>query len=498
MLNLSEQWKKAYAEYLEEQDSKISEDLDIICGELLEAQEEITKSYTLLENYFLLTLNEDETERKEAPIGASIFIGKDREEPIKKQNISMDVNDLMKQLIELGEKSASNKEIGSYEPAATFSVQTISDMKFPQNIIFFIGQLIKWIRNIVIFFIEKIKNVFRRLIGADPVKFDYNSLKLDLERAKKVEQVSTSLDLGKGSNGVIKAWKMDPSSVKLLESENIAEADGTLASFFGITKKEAPAPVAKQPVIITVDLSRDIMNLKELMQHFYDLFDGAYGSNNEKLFASDDLKVILELFKDTVEKIKTGDLNVYSVNGSAIEVSGINKERVKQNLVVTNQNINNLKEAYMQTSAKIQDITKIIQSKEMMMLSDMGVDFRLLTSSTYEQLKKILDTMPNRLKEAKKLEKDMTKVQNEYDKLIKELNAMQRTMQAVSTVNYDTIYNRRLVELLSSANWMSQTVTLRLAGLALYIRELKEVRDAIVMLAGVNHGDWKNRKLYKF
>ena len=36
----------------------------------------------------------------------------------------------------------------------------------------------------------------------------------------------------------------------------------------------------------------------------------------------------------------------------------------------------------------------------MMMLSDMGVDFRLLTSSTYEQLKRLLDTMPNRLKEA--------------------------------------------------------------------------------------------------
>ena len=132
------------------------------------------------------------------------------------------------------------------------------------------------------------------------------------------------------------------------------------------------------------------------------------------------------------------------------------------------------------------------------MLSDMGVDFRLLTSSTYEQLKSLLDTMPNRLKEASKLEKDMTRVQGKYDKLVKELNDMQRRMQSVSNVSYDTVYNRRLIDLLTCANWMSQTITLRLAGLALYIKELKDVRDAIVMLAGVNKGDLKNRKLYKF
>ena len=52
MLNLSEQWKKAYAEYLVEQEEKIHGDLDIICNELMEAQAEISKSYSLLESYF--------------------------------------------------------------------------------------------------------------------------------------------------------------------------------------------------------------------------------------------------------------------------------------------------------------------------------------------------------------------------------------------------------------------------------------------------------------
>lgn len=258
----------------------------------------------------------------------------------------------------------------------------------------------------------------------------------------------------------------------------------------GLFKSEPD--INKSPVIVTVDLTRDIINLNETVAHFYKLFDNAYGSNNEKLFETSDLEQILELFKDAIDDLKHGEINAYTIGGNAVELQTINSVKVKNNLIQTNQNINALKVAYVRTADMIKKIVRVINSKEMMMLSSMGVQYKMLASATYEQLKRILETIPDRLKDAKKLENNLTKMENSYKDLTKELMAMQRSMSAVSTVTFDTIYNRRMMELSNSANYMSQAVTLRLAGIGLYVKELKDVRDALVMLSNINTIDRKD------
>ena len=140
----------------------------------------------------------------------------------------------------------------------------------------------------------------------------------------------------------------------------------------------------------------------------------------------------------------------------------------------------------MQTGAKIKDLTRIMSSKEMLMIADMGTTYSALTTSTLTQLQNILKTIDPRMKQAGKMEKDMMKVQKQYEKLVDQLSGLQRSFASVSNISYDTIYNRKMIELLNSAKMMSQVVTLRLVGLGLYIKEMSEVRDALGMLASLN------------
>lgn len=455
MLNLNEQWKQAYLEYLSEESNKVSDEVDSICEELSTAQKEVTRSYELLEQYYGVYLLEQEDDDK-----------KDDE----KNSINIDVNDIFKTLIDL-----KNGSKASYEPAASYTYQKISDMKFPDNIFFFIGQFIRWIKNVVVYFIKKFKNVIKRLVGIRPEELDPRMLELDLRRAKKVEQFSGAIDLGSGlrNSDITKAWRVDPKDIQVLEEGE----DITLKDVLGIKKDKS--------IFVTFDLSRDLLNLKELVTHFFDLYDNAIGSNNENLFAADDLKVILKLFEDSLKNIQHGDLNVYSIGSNSFEVNTIDKNRVYDNLVTTNTNINRLKEAYMSTSAKIQDITKIISTKELTMISDLGVSRNILGSSTIMAIKNIMDALNARFKQAAAAEKTLNKIAVNYEDLVKKLQKVQQIATSVSTIQYDSIYSKKMAELLNAATWMSKIVSLRLAGLGLYIKELNDVRQALVIVRNI-------------
>ena len=487
-LMLSESWKEAYAEYLAEEDENLDNDIDNTLLELYEAQAEAKESFSLLKEYYtLFAINEGViTESTEKPLdpGEGMDENGNRFSRPTKKNDGGDVKkskELIKTLISSVEGTSITSEPGDvseYKAASTYELEDIRDMKFPKNIIFFIGRLIKWIRNLVLYFIEKFKNLIRRLVGAQPKELNPEAIKLNLIRARKVESIST-LTSGITSNAVVQ-----PRIVKASELEKIL-TEG-LSDKLGITlPPKSEANPAKQPIIITIDLSRDIQNLKSFVDHFYKLFDHAYGSNNEHLFSTGDLEIILNTFKTTIERMRSGNIAQYSVSGGvAIDAEGVNPERVKQNLINTTVNMNNLKKAFTDTSAKIQDLSKIINSKQMLMLSDIGASYTTLTSDTYVQLISILETMPERLKKATAMEKEMSKMKNEYTKLVNELQSMQKSFAGVSNVTYDTIYNRKVIELLNSANWMTDTVSLRLTGIGLYIREMKDVRDSLVMLAG--------------
>lgn len=483
MLNLSEQWKKAYAEYLVEEEEKLNEELDKVFVELSDVHDKVQKGFRLVESYFeIYNLSENivleydpNASTGNAPVGNHSV---DTKQDTKVQS---NITDVFKAL------AASDfvKDLGNsdYTPTATYTVQTVGDMKFPANIIFFIKQLITWVKNIVLYFIERFKNIIRRLLGdhKSVTEIDMDKLKLNLTSAKKIEGVSTSFSVGR-AKGPIEVWKIPESKVL---------AEGLTDTILKPIVQDKPKT---ERIVVTLDFSRDIEDLKLLVQHFYDLFDGAFGSFNEKLFDTQDLKLILELFNDTLQHIKTGDpAREVTIGGSATEVQAVSASRVKENLINTNENINKLKMAYVQTAAKIKDMAKIINSKELLMLSDLGVEYQMLTSATLTQMMPIMQSLLVRIKEASKMEKELDKVKREYEALVKKLSDSQRAVMSISNITYNTVYARRLNDLFVAARYMSDIVTLRLSGLGLYIKELKDVRDILTQLNGLNRNILKGK-----
>lgn len=487
MLNLSEAWKEAYSAYLLEDTARLNEDIDTLFVELSEAHDSVQKGFSLLENYFeiynlsegisLNEKNEEEGGEPEKKPGGALpgnYFNVNLN-PNESEKIRTNIVDVYKGLLNKG--FLNDLDGNSYAPVATYTVQKVGDMKFPANIIFFLKQLGSWIVNIVLYFIEKFKNIIRRLLGDhDSVtKIDMDKLKLNLNKTKEIETVSTSMRIGK-MNDIIAARKLKDADVVLMEG---------LTDF--VIKKDLPKDPEKERVIVTLDLSKDLESLRLLVNHFYELFDNAYGSFNEKLFDSTDLKLILEIFNDTLSNIKNGNpAREVSISGNVTEVSAVNAARVKENLITTNSNIEQLKLAYVQTAAKIKDVVKIINSKELLMLSDLGIDYKLLTSSTIRQMMDILKSIPVRLKEAAKMEKQLDKVKKEYDVLVRKLAEAQRSVMSLSNITYTSTYAKRMNDLFVASRYMTDIVTLRLSGLGLYIKELKDVRDILAQLNGIN------------
>ena len=483
MLNLSEEWKKAYESFLEDERKAANEELDTIVEELMNAHNESIAILEAVEDYFKLYQLTEVTTGDARPGVYGDDNGNRENENKEDEKTKNSTQALLKQMFQLvadkGVFDTNNKKDSkelSYAPTATYTVQSITDMKFPQNLFFFIQQLIKWIGNVVLVFIEKIKNVLRVLFGntKDVTEIDYNKLKLNLKKAERVETISTSLSAG-NANDVIQARQMSADSFAKLLTEGLTD---------GIIKDNPPLKGGPNRIIVTLDFSRDIETLKILVDHFFDLFDNAYGTFNEKLFDASDLNLILKIFQGTLKRIEDGDpAREILVGGTATEVKEVSAAHVRQNLINTNTNIDALKKAYVQTNDKIKDIVKIISNKQLVAMTDLGVSASMLSSSTIKQLLPLVKMLPERLKEAKNVERDLNKVKSDYDAFTKKLQSLQKNVMSISNISYSTIHARRINELFLASRYMSDIVTLRLSGLTLYIKELKDLREILIQIA---------------
>lgn len=520
MLTLNDAWKKSYSAYLEEMENS---SIDVL-SELIEATNEINKGFEYITEYFqMMPLDEavysglspsitsdDPEDRKSGGDNrlerqdsgnkestntlskSSSSDTKNSNSTTKKDKYSPEdiTSYLMKSLGDKIVQSTTNTptdgKLPEYEVKGVSTVETLSDMKFPKNVVFFIQQVIEWIKRVVVYFIEKIKNIFRALLNRPTKELNPDALKLKFSKARELETIVGVKNVAGKETPVrvsaIKASDLDRYYALKESYEEINE--GVLDDVIKPRKEET---IKTKPVVVSIDISKDMMNLKELIQHFYDLYDGAFGSNNENLFKTDDLELILKLFKDTVASIRTGSATVYQVGSAAVEVDTINSGRIHDNLIRTNTNINALKDAYIQTSKMIQNVTNIITHKELLMLSGYGIDTKWLSSATYAQLIEISKTLKPRIKEAERDEKMLTKMQHEYSAVADKLSKMQRAFMAFSNVSYTTVYQRRIVDLCNSARYMTQLVTLRLTGITLYLKEMKDIKDMIVAISNINN-----------
>lgn len=538
---LTEAWKEAYEIYLNEEDKALNKDLDKLFEELEVAQSASKKSLEILKEYYdIMTLNEieighdgakeggkttgeksrDEKKLESGGININIRNGKNDDDTVR-FNEPKDLKDSLANLFMIlndGRPERGSVQTGKemeYAPTAIFANQSVKDMRFPENIIFFIGQLIKWIKNVILFFVAKFINLIRRLTMSSERQIDVKFPGLDLTRPKVIDDNIKTVSLtdkpskinlvkvGDKEIGILDRMLREgfilsedcytKENLEVLEEarsftpglfDDILKSKEDMSDLGGAAGKEMNF---KGAYIVSIDFSKDIEDLKLLIQHFYDLFDNAYGSNSEKLFDTQDLEVVLDLIKNQFQRIKNGDAaTTYTLGGSASQIEAVNVYKVKDNLILTNSNITALKKAYQETAAKIRNIGTVINGKEMLALSQYGVQYKVLTKSTLIAMKSILDTLPTRVKQAKKMEHGLIKMKRAYEKVIVKLEEAQRAVIGVSSIVFTSPYQRQVNDLISSTRFMSDIITLRLSGLGLYLKELQDTRDIIKMLTGIN------------
>ena len=109
--------------------------------------------------------------------------------------------------------------------------------------------------------------------------------------------------------------------------------------------------------------------------------------------------------------------------------------------------------------------------------------FRLLSNATVGATLDLLDVIKPRISEASRLEKDLEKISKMYDKLI---IGLQKTgnniMGAYGKVTYMSSYQNQMSNLFNAARYTSQTISMRISALALYLKQLKDIADIIELL----------------
>lgn len=411
---------------------------------------------------------------------------------------------------------ASSFDSETYKPVPGVAISTkISDMKFPQNVIAFIGSLITWIKNNVLNLIDKISNIFRAMLGLDPgkskirpedlafkssqvknIETKYSAYTSDPDVYKKSNDMNDKLDAIFNpdhksrmipQNRVISQMIIPANSV----SESLDLIDGTKILCEDFTDPGSSYKAANRDGgtinAVDIDISKDLIALEQSLDHFFDLFDNAFGSNNEKLFSTDDLQVILDMFKKSWKIIQhPSDSPVYSVNGSLTK-NIVSADKVRSNLINTKINTDNLKSAYVRTSDQINVIAKIIAQKNLLLSNNMGVQYALLSASSYDTMSSIMATIEKRLKDGSKMEKDLISMKKAYEKLINELEARRRALMTITNVSaYQSSVEKDLNDLYVSSKYMAQIVQLRLNALALYLNELNDAYAIIKNLNSVN------------
>jgi len=388
----------------------------------------------------------------------------------------------------------------TYKPVPQYTeVTRIQDMKFPQNIIFFIKSLITWIKNNILAFIDKFSNIVRTLLGLKTAesKFSEKELKLNLNKSREIESKyvyngedayayeKKFSDVLNGRRGTL------TTTVKPVSMYNLDPSDVRLFGFnesFNILQEAEHNYDANGVKVIRLDTSRDLFALRQTLEHFFTLFDEAYGSNDEKLFSVEDLEAMLIIFKQTMAAFGSG----YNQR-HALEVQGqlmlnddtINAERLKDNLLRTKINTDQLKGAYVTTNQQVKNIASIIGNKNLLGVTQMGVQYAFLSAATYEIMIELINIIDTRLAEAKELDKKLQKMKDSYIKLTQELDKKRAFINAASGMVYTTILQKKVNELYDAARYMTTTVKLRMETLTLYISELNDTRAILKNLNAI-------------
>jgi hypothetical protein len=470
MFTLTEAFKAEYSKFINEQDER---EFERTFAALEESQREVEQALDIVQGYFRALgspLKED-------------IAGAAPEQRGADKTFSNVLN-----LVGGDSKSG----IKDYQPiVGQAKVTSITQMKFPENLLFFIDSLVKWIVNLVMKFISFITNAIRRFFGMSEARetLTAEDLKLKLRRVQNIISVATPL-----TSKEVERFKASPKVATILQLDGARDLElvNSLREEFLFeydekdTDEVAKPRYSDKPIMgISIDISREMENLDQLLQHFLDLYDNGFGSNQEHLFGVNDLEILLKLFQSALKDMTKGTVSRYAVAGKLVQADYLDSGKLKDNLIRTKINTDNLKEVFIETQKRIENTLTMITQKQLLASQQMGISFKFYSAATYSQMIKILEVIEPRIKDASKMEREMDKVKKMFDKIVIELGKQRQALMGYGDVVYTTQAQRQTDDLFNGARYLSQTVSLRLATLGLYLKQLKDITVGINTIVAV-------------
>ncbi len=474
MFILDEMFNESWNKFLQE---KAEHDCDTLVEDLEQERIEAEKAFNIVEDYLKICADCYILESEGAPVGSKTESEKDR-------GGDKTVSDLISLLNKISSDKYTNPKESDkteYVPVAGLSLtQDFFSFKFPQNIMFLIGRIIDWIQRVVVHFIAKFKNVMNVIFGQKTKELTdtEKDIKLRWTKTKELEKV-------------IALPKLTGSDTKFATAYQVRNGDITTFHPLGITESaveydELEKKRSDRQIVISVDISKELISLEQLLQHFFDLFDNALGSNGEHLFETDDLEVMLKLFKDTLGDIKSYRTISYEIGGNAVEATPIDARRMSDNLQRTHVNTQALRNAYEQTAEGIKRISTILTQKQLLMATSMGAEFAFFSSATYARMINILDIIKPRLKMAEKLYKNLDKMRDIYGRISNELSSYSKKVGSLSSMSYVSAYQKKVSNLFNSSRYVTQIISLRMSALSTYIANMRNIQEMLISVNKIN------------
>lgn len=464
MLDLQEFKLEVYEEFLREQEENELK-------EILKEQEQTVRGLEALKEWFELENNEslNEEEKLADLLAAQVS----------------SLKDVFKSGVEAG------KGLQVYNPTPNrVEVKTLTNTKFPDNIILFINSIVKWVKNVALKLIDSFTRLIRRTFGfqndfKENQSVSWDDLKLNFKSAKEIQDrhmVELTSD-----KGTLKLDNLTQKDLEVIAPE--LNKSGVYKSVMGLTEDitNPSAKSIKDVTVAQIDVSKDLFTLKEALSHFFDLFDSSIGSNNEMLFGTSDLELFLDSFKKAYEAITGGGETYYAVDGEVTSTDIISSDRLRDNLVRTKINTDKLRLAYSETEKVINNIVNTINAKQYVASSAIGLNWRLMSAASYKQLIEIIDVIKKREKEAAKLEKKLKKMYEVYGKLLSSLEKIRHQyMQITANTTFSTLAQKRVADLYDAAKYMTQTVSLRLLTLGVYLKSIQNTKELLISVNNIN------------
>lgn len=455
-----------------------SADLVGFDAELQEAQIETEKTLDLLAEFYAL---------EESALQESIADEPSAEDVKKK--LDRIVLNLTNNIVANSKRSVdpiSDEDLAYKPTGGSIEVPnyTLKDFLKPSNILVLIKSIANWIKNKLIYFIAKLINIVKNIFGIgtsadkDKLKELKEKAKFMWSTAKKIEAKGTALVTAKEGKYVsaIAIDSADP-IVTIFDSVNAKEEGDAL--------QEGGEPgTDKGPrVILSIDISKDLLGVKQLLDHFLKLADEAFGSYGEQMFGTEDLDLLFRVIESALSDIESGKIAYYEIGGVPSEIEAISPAKARDNLINTKLNTDLLRKQYTETAQRVRDLLEIIGHKEMRLASQAGIAYKMFSKGTYLEISEIIEVIEKRLKDMKDLEKDLKEVQKKYAKVVDKLNSLSQSSLAVTNMTFSTNYQKRIANLLDSTKQMTQIVTLRLTAVSYYIREIQSITVCLNAIA---------------